>query len=271
MIPTEFKATRSIYDKYTNRDDEIAYGWESDEYKFDINNLMDTINFETGKTFGYDIVSSFNKEYNEFVDEKKYFIGCPFNIYESTYLKRLEKFIKENIQDKYDESHFVKTELRDTLEYYVYSILEKEIGEQLEKSISRRKEFLIEKLESLGFIYKVRKNENGKIISLGKKGIKKMIEQEPALDLSDTSLAEKIIYLKLLGVYDYLVSKEPFNMSKNSLATIISAITGGKATSVQSAINPIDNPSASQKNNPLENDKKVEAIKLKLIEIGVKF
>lgn len=271
MIPTEFKVTRSIYDKYVRNNCEITKGWEFDDYKFDVYEFENIINFETGKTFGYDIVSNFDKEYNEFVDEKKYFTGCPFSIYESTYLKRLEKFIKENIQDKYDESHFVKTELRDTLEYYVDSILERDIRVQLQKSISRRKEFLIEKFESLGFIYKVRKDENGKIISLGKKGVKKVIEQEPALDLSDTSLAEKIIYLKLLGVYDYLVSKEPFNMSKNSLATIISAITGEKATSVQSAINPIDNPSASQKNNPLENDKKVEAIKLKLIEIGVKF
>ena len=34
---------------------------------------------------------------------------------ESTYSKRLENFINDNIKDVYDESHFVKTELRDTL------------------------------------------------------------------------------------------------------------------------------------------------------------
>lgn len=271
MIPKEFKTTKSIYDSYGHLIHDITRGWDFDDYRFDEYEFENTKNPDTGNSYGYDIVSSFDKEYNEFVDEEKYFIGCPFIIYESTYLKRLDNFIESNSQDKFDESHFVKTELRDTLEYYVDSILEHDIRVQVQNSISRRKEFLIEKFESLGFIYKVRKNENGKIVSLGKKGIKKVIEQESALDLSDTSLAEKIIYLKLLGVYDYLVSKEPFNMSKNSLATIISAITGGKATSVQSAINPIDNPSASQKNNPLENDKKVEAIKLKLIEIGVKF
>ena len=59
-------------------------------------------------------------------------------------------------------------------------------------------------------------------------------------------------------------------MSKNKLATVISAITGKNATSIQPAINPIDNPSTSQKNNPLDNGKNVEKVKLKLIELGFK-
>jgi hypothetical protein len=270
MVPKEFNITGGIYKTYVDIIYNMTRGWEFDDYRFTEYEFEEIINKDTGSSFGYDISTSFDNEYNEFVEEKKYFIGCPFKIYESTYPKRLNNYITVNNQDMLGESHFVKAELRDTLEYNVDSILEKEIRVKLKKSISRRKEFLIEKFESLGFIYKVRKNENGKIVSLGKKGIKKVIEQESALDLSDTSLTEKIIYLKLLGVYDYLVSKEPFNMSKNSLASIISAITGGKATSVQSAINPIDNPSASQKNNPLENDKKVLSIKLKLDDLGFK-
>jgi len=271
MIPKEFKITKSIYDAYGHLIHEITRGWDFEDYRFDVYEFENTKNPDTGNSYGYDIVTSFDKEYNQFVDEEKYFLGCPFRIYESTYLKRLENFMEHNAQDKYDESHFVKTELLDTLEFDVEAILEYETRRKLQKSLFRRKEFLIDRLESIGFIYRVRKDEYGKIISVSHKGTKAIIKQEPALDLSDTSLAEKIIYLKLLGVYDYLVSKEPFHMSKNALAMIISAITGGKATSVQSAINPIDNPSASQKNNPLENDKKVKAIKLKLIEIGVKF
>ncbi|MDD5151101.1 MAG: hypothetical protein PHC28_11620 [Flavobacterium sp.] len=270
MIPTEFETTRSINDKYSRNIYEMTQGWDSDDYRFGVYEFEDTINPDTGNSYGYDITTSFDKEYNKFVDEGKYFIGCPFNIYESTYLERLENFINDNVKDLFNESHFVKTELMDTLEYNVDSILGKDIREQLNKSISRRKEFLIQRLESLGFLYKVRKNEYGKIISVGKKGIQKVIEQESALDLSDTSLNEKIIYLRLLGIYDYLSSKQPFNMSKNALATVISAITSEKATSIQSAINPIDNPSTSQKNNPLENEKKVLEIKLKLIELGFK-
>lgn len=271
MIPTEFETTRSINDKYSRNIYEMTQGWDFDDDRFGVYEFEDTINPETGNSYGYDIVTSFDKEYNEFVDEGKYFIGCPFSIYKSTYSKRLENFINDNIKDLYDESHFVKTELRDTLEYNVNSLLGREISAHLKKSILRRKEFLIDKLESLGFIFRVLKDEYGKIRSVSKKGIKKEIEQESALDLSDTSLNEKIIYLKLLGVYDFLITKEPFNMSKNRLATAISAITGGKAITIQSAINSIDNPSIGQKNNPLNNEKKVEAIKLKLIEIGFKF
>lgn len=271
MIPAEFEKTRSLSNEYGCLVQDITRGWDFNDYRFDVYEFENEINPATKNPYGYDITISFTEEYNEFVDEGKYFIGCPFSIYKSTYSKRLENFINDNIKDLLDESHFVKTELRDTLEYNVNSLLGSEISAQLKKSIIRRKEFLISRLESLGFIFTVVKDEYGQIESVSKKGTKKVIEQEPALDLSDTSLAEKIIYLKLLGVYDFLVSKEPFNMSKNKLATVISAITGEKATSIQSAINPIDHDSVSQKNNPLENDKKVLAIKLKLIEIGFKF
>lgn len=270
MIPTEFKVTRSINDKYRRTIYEMTQGWDSDDYRFGVYEFEDIINPDTRNSYGYDIVTNFEKEYDKNIMEGNYFIACPFSIYETTYPERLKNFISENSKDVYDESHFVKTELRDTLEYDVDSTLQGQIREQLKKSIFRRKEFLIDKLESFGFVFTVLKDEYGKIISVSKKGIIKVIEQEPALDLSDTSLAEKIIYLKLLGVYDFLLKQEPFNMSKNRLATVISAITGGKAISVQSAINPIDNDGVKSKNNPLDNGKNVEKVKLKLIELGFK-
>lgn len=270
MIPTEFKVTRSINDKYRRTIYEITQGWDSDDYRFGVYEFEDIINPDTGNSYGYDIVTNFEKEYDKNIEEGNYFIGCPFSIYKTTYSERLENFINDNAKDLYDESHFVKTELRDTLEYDVDSTLQGQIRVQLKKSIIRRKEFLIGRLESLGFIFKVVKDEFGKIESVSKKGTKKVIEQEPALDLSETSLAEKIIYLKLLGVYDFLAKQEPFNMSKNRLATIVSAITGENVTTIQSAINPIDNSSVSQKNNPLWNDKNVEKIQLNLIKIGFK-
>ena len=270
MIPAEFEKTRSLSNEYGCLIQDITRGWDFNDYRFDVYEFENEINPTTKNPYGYDITISFTEEYNEFVDEGKYFIGCPFSIYKSTYSKRLENFINDNAKDLYDESHFVKTELRDTLEYDVDSTLQGQIRVQLKKSIIRRKEFLIGRLESLGFIFTVVKDEFGKIESVSKKGTKKVIEQEPALDLSETSLAEKIIYLKLLGVYDFLAKQEPFNMSKNRLATIVSAITGENVTTIQSAINPIDNSSVSQKNNPLWNDKNVEKIQLNLIKIGFK-
>ena len=271
MIPIEFKITRIIFQKYGLHKYEITRGWDYNDYRFDLYEFQNEKNHDTGNSYGYDIRTNFNKEYDEFGKAGKYFIGCPFSIYKLTYNERLQDFINDNIHDLYDETHFIKTELRDTLEYEVDSIFNSKTREKLMKSIFRRKEFLVDKLESLGFVYSVTKDEYGKITSVSKKATKKASEQETTLDLSDTNLAEKIIYLKLLGVYDYLVTKEPFNTSKNRLATVISAITSEKATSIQSAINPIDNLSASQKNNPLENNKSVEKIKLKLIDLGFKF
>ena len=53
---------------------------------------------------------------------------------------------------------------------------------------------------------------------------------------------EKIIMLKKLGVLDYLKEKTPFNTSTNSLASVISTITGIKQSSVYPMIQTIFNP-----------------------------
>jgi hypothetical protein len=73
-----------------------------------------------------------------------------------------------------------------------------------------------------------------------------------------------------LGVFDFLKEKEPFNMSTNLLASAISGITGIDAKTVQSYINPIDNPTVNQKNNPLETKSKVDKIEQKLMSLGFK-
>ncbi len=91
---------------------------------------------------------------------------------------------------------------------------------------------------------------------------------EKPLDLSMAIGTEKIIYLKELGILDYLLEFEPFRTSTNSLATAISAITGIHQETAQSYLNPITNPTAGQKNNPLNSTKKVEKIKQTLINLG---
>lgn len=88
------------------------------------------------------------------------------------------------------------------------------------------------------------------------------------IDLSDSSKTEKIIMLYKLGILDFLKTKSPFNSSTNSLASAISGITGINITTVQSYINPIDNPSVDQKNNPLTSRKTLEKIEAKLTKIG---
>ena len=96
-------------------------------------------------------------------------------------------------------------------------------------------------------------------------------QPEPeAIDLSDTTATEKIIYLQKLGVIDFLRTKQPFNTSINSLGTVLSAITGvnPETKHIQSMLNPIISKEAGQKNNPLNSTKTVSKVEKQLRDIG---
>jgi len=93
--------------------------------------------------------------------------------------------------------------------------------------------------------------------------------EKNTIDLSDVKGTEKIIFLYKMGVFDFLKEQEPFKSSKNLLASAISGITGIDVKTVQSYINPIDNPTrVEQKNNPLNSTKTVDKVIQKLNSIG---
>lgn len=92
-------------------------------------------------------------------------------------------------------------------------------------------------------------------------------EPEP-IDLSDTTATEKIIYLHKLGVIDFLRTKQPFVSSINSLATVLSAVTGAKSGTIQSMLNAMLSKSVNDKNNPLNSVKPVNKVTKQLIQIG---
>ncbi|KJD36967.1 hypothetical protein PW52_00460 [Tamlana sedimentorum] len=99
-------------------------------------------------------------------------------------------------------------------------------------------------------------------------------EQSPYLnqDNSESSqkITDKVIYLNELGIIDFLAKKEPFNLSTNSLAKALSLITGESQQTLQSYLNPIINNNANQKNNPLNNHKKLDIARENLIKLGFK-
>lgn len=88
-------------------------------------------------------------------------------------------------------------------------------------------------------------------------------------DYSDTYRNEKIVFLYKLGVIDFLREYPLFASSTNKLAKYLSAVTGEKAGTLQSYLNPIISRDASQKNNPLINEDLVEDVELKLINMGL--
>jgi|SRR5690554_1239821 len=112
-------------------------------------------------------------------------------------------------------------------------------------------------------------SEYPKIIStLPKQNLKENIERENLLDFSDNKATEKIIFLKKLGVLDFLRDKDLFRASTNKLAEYLSAVTGEKSTTLQSYLNPIVSANISQKNNPLSNSKNVKKVEQILINSG---
>jgi hypothetical protein len=88
------------------------------------------------------------------------------------------------------------------------------------------------------------------------------------IDLSDTSLIEKVIYLEKLGIIEFLRGQRPFSTSANSVANVFSAITGAKPTSLQPIINPLINKDYYNKNYPLNSKKTVISVENKLMSLG---
>jgi hypothetical protein len=72
--------------------------------------------------------------------------------------------------------------------------------------------------------------------------------------------------LQKLGVIDFLTNKN--HVSINGLATVLSAITGEKAGTIQPMLNPMISKQAGQRNNPLNSKNTVSKVEKQLINIG---
>lgn len=97
---------------------------------------------------------------------------------------------------------------------------------------------------------------------------KNTTHEPEAIDLSDTTATEKIIYLHKLGVIDFLRKQQPFQSSINSLATVLSAVTGAKSGTIQPMLNAMLGKNVEQKNNPLNSQKPVSKVIKQLNQIG---
>lgn len=134
-------------------------------------------------------------------------------------------------------------------------------------SFNSKIHFLGNKLNKVGFSYRVSDDET--IVFNQKENDKeKSIETKPLIDLSDSKGTEKIIMLQQLGILDFLKSKQPFIQSTNKLAEAISGFTGINSGTVQSYINPMNDNTTNQKNNPMTKPKTVSKVNQKLISIG---
>lgn len=96
------------------------------------------------------------------------------------------------------------------------------------------------------------------------------IDKVELVDFSELGITEKVIFLSRLGVLDFLKKIEPFSTSNNSLASVVSAFTGGKTSTIQPMINPMFSKQVDDSKNPMNSKKTVLKVDQKLISIGFK-
>ena len=95
-----------------------------------------------------------------------------------------------------------------------------------------------------------------------------LVDYDILVDLSDTTPVNKVIYLEKLGIINFLRKTSPFNTSVNSLANVLSAVTGVKPGALQPMLNPMISTGVIQKNNPMKSKNTVNVVENKLIQIG---
>ncbi len=236
-----------------------------------------------------EILILLNKLYYASSNDNFYWMDCPLSVFENTIEERLkdkkEKFLDPDLSvdrmflNEYKQLNNIAT----VLGYKHFSDVHRHLGAVnptlndfrsfgyqhiIDKELSTKEKLEGARLDKIKFIENYFKQRGEHIIFRdGKYYLDQITNQETDFDLSDTKSTEKIIYLHELGILDFL-EKNGFNYSKNSLATVISAFTGIKQETAQSYLNPINNSSSIQKNNPLNRKKNVEKIRKKLNDLG---
>lgn len=258
MLPEEFTLTKRLYEEY-KEDYQLANPTLQavDEY---------LENRRTGNYWHYDLSESFKDEYNYFLKNDLYFTGSPVARYISFYDERKQEYVKE-FSDTLDIDFIIK-ELNE-ISKIGFEYCPENLKENIKHSINRQKEFLFEEAIQTNYTIEKIKNRWGEIEYTYRKDLSD-IPKESLTDLSDSTFSEKIIYVESLGVIDYLKTRAELGFSIKNIASLLSGITGENPDSIQSAINPINNKQAKQKNNPMKNSKKVSKIHGKIIEKGFK-
>lgn len=86
-------------------------------------------------------------------------------------------------------------------------------------------------------------------------------------DWSQTNANEKLLYLDKLGILSLLKKSQPFNTSSNSLANVLTAITGEKMVTLQPILSAMERTNSANKNNPYNSKKLVKKVEATLARI----
>jgi hypothetical protein len=185
----------------------------------------------------------------KFSDENNIFFDkCSDTVYVNTFEKRLEDYQRKYFD--YSKLNFYRFEQKNKNCFY-----------ELENSM-----LLNKRTKKILNNFKENKRNFWNEIASKERNKNEIILID--FDLSDTTATEKIIYLHKLGVIDFLRKQQPFQSSINSLATVLSAVTGAKSGTIQPMLNAMLGKNVEQKNNPLNSQKPVNKVIKQLNQIG---
>eukprot|EP01038_Epipyxis_sp_PR26KG_P018315 gene18315-25784_t len=252
---TSFERKRRIYDLTNNLDKDLLLDLKKEFYTFYAEKIKEKEIDEICKKNEniQNRINHIKKTISNQAEAEKiiYTLGNIISVEELEKLKRkpvaLENilfslnFMFDEFLDKYDYS--IIEDIIEKTSVFIYD---------LDELISRANE--INKANKIS-----KANEISKVIKIiePRKEHISVKEKEEPIDMSDTSITSKIIYLEKLGIISFLRKQEPFSTSVNSMATAISAITGGKSTTIQSMLNPMLSTEVDGKNNPMNSNNTV--------------
>lgn len=198
--------------------------------------------------------STFEKEYDSYVKKRKYFYGCPHELYLETFKERLSLHLSKH--EDYTLITFIESEFKDGVFLFNRPYVSSEKMQKIQASLRKRYEFLVERAQEEKYNIILLENDKVQINKIVKNTL---IDDEDLIeDISgEFTLKERIIALHHLGVLKYLYNNEEIN-SVNQVAKAVRSFTGFNYKSIQSFINPIFNQETDQSKSALN---KIDQVK----------
>ena len=161
MIPKEFINTIEQQKKYDNYMAQFEYEEIPEEFAHLPPSEVQQKEYEASPEYKLKKLTkeSFTKEYYKLTEAVSYFLGCPYNIYKTTYKTRLQAF--KDIYADAEEHNFIHEELRVITFCNLPIYIDTKLLKSINYSLERTKDFLITKLNELKFKVNFSINENG--------------------------------------------------------------------------------------------------------------
>jgi len=200
--------------------------------------------------------STFEKEYDSYVKKRKYFYGCPHELYLETFKERLSLHLSKH--EDYTLITFIESEFKDGVFLFNRPYVSSEKMQKIQASLRKRYEFLVERAQEEKYNIILLENDKVQINKIVKNTL---IDDDDLIEDNSGAfeIKERIIVLYKLGILDYLYNHPEID-SVSRIAKAVKSFTGFNYTTVQPYINPIFNKYTDQSKSALKDKSQVEEI-----------